>query len=183
MERSPYEPSQTGLGEEKARKGSRVWSFIKKVLIGFGILFCLLFALGVVGYFQQANLEEKFDPAAESFIRAFLVEQDPWNFEKAKPHFSTFLQNPEFYELGPKTFGYYAKLGEVGVIHGFKALGCSRSLTADYGRLERCRYKVDVNYNHGKAQVLMTLVMEEEALKILHLKVHSPIFLNMGENQ
>ena len=177
MEENPYTPSSSGFSSDEPKKKGGFMSIIKKILIGFGVAFALIILLFVWAAISTSETYDKFDGLAEPFIEDFIQNQDPWNYELAKPSLSREWLEVTEENQGIKLFNYFNKLGSLKSLESISWQGCSSQTHTSSGSYERCDYFVAVNYENDKAQVHFGLSLEEDQVKIMQLQINADVFI------
>ncbi|BFM13522.1 hypothetical protein R50072_36750 [Simiduia litorea] len=159
------------------KKSGGFLSIIKKILIGFGVVLALIIILLVWAGITTSKTYGKFDGVAEPYIREFLRNQSPWNYELAKPQLSFSWLEVTTDEQGDKLFKYFNKLGALKSIDSIEWQRCAKQAHTSTGKIERCDYSVSATFESDVAQIYMGLSLEEDELKIIQLQVNSNAFM------
>ena len=177
MNQDPYSPGTAELKEENVVKTSKVWSVIKKILIGLGVIFGILICLLIWGVFSASKTAVEFDETAEPYIKKFLDDQSPWDYESAKPHFSVVWSEFTTDEQGERIFNYINKLGPLVTVDSIEMQRCFSQVHTSTGKINRCNFDVQATYEKGSAQIFLGLSLENDEIKVMQLQVNSPAFL------
>lgn len=177
MSQNPYTPGDAELSSGDTPKTGGILSILKKVMIAFGVIFLLIILLFIWVWVSTSNTKGKFDEIVDPFVNGFLIDQSPWDYEKAKPHLSDAWFEVVTEEQGVDLFKIYNKLGAFESLESLTWQGCNNSVDASSGSIERCNYVASTNYENGHAQIQMGLLLEAENIKIIHLKVVSDVFI------
>lgn len=177
MEQNPYTPSSAAFESNKSENKGGFFKILKKIFIGIGIIFVVIFALLVWAGFSTNKVYKKFEHTAGPFINDFLTEQSPWDYEKSKPYLSKAWLDVTADGDGKKLFFFFNKLGAFKSVDSIEWQGCNSSKHTSYGSIQRCNYVVRASYQKGPAAILMGLSMELEEIKVVQLKVNSDVFM------
>lgn len=176
MEENPYKSGEADIQDVRPAKTDGFMSFLKKVLIGFGILFGIIVILLIWAGFSTSETYGKFEDTAEPFINDFLNAQSPWNYEKSKPDLSKAWLEVTSDEDGAKLFNYFNKLGSFQSIETIEWQSCKNSSSTETGSIERCDYIVQADYENGGASIEVGLSFESEEVKLIQLSIKSSVF-------
>ncbi|MBX2857574.1 MAG: hypothetical protein KTR17_02840 [Cellvibrionaceae bacterium] len=176
MSLNPYTPGSAKLEESTVKKKGGVLSILRRIFMLLGIIFALMLLLILWAAISTSNTRKKFEGIAEPFIKEFLSNQSPWNYQLAKPHLSSAWFEATNNDQGIKLFALLNGLGKLKSIDSIKLQGCINQTMMYSGKIERCNYLVAADYNTASAQILIGLATENNRLKVLQLHVKSNAF-------
>ena len=178
MPDNPYEPGETWENQGANLPNKPKSGVFKKILIGLGILMLLIILLFVWVGIKTTKTYSKLEGKAEDLITKMLKEQSPtWNYDLLKPHLSNLWLKEVKEEQSKKLIKLFDNLGKLKSINEIRWTGCSTNTTTEYGTIDRCDYVANVDYEHGSAYVFVGVMVENNAPKIIQLKINSDAFL------
>jgi len=177
MEENPYKSSTAWDNQDQPIINRPKTGVIKKIFIALGIFMFLIILLFVWVGVKTTATRNKLEGKAEPLIRQVIAEQSPWDYEKLKPHLSQLWLDSVSEEQNNKMIKFFSKLKNFKSITEFKWIGCSTNSTPQYGTIDKCNYAAIAKYENGDAEVLVGVVIEDDAPKIAQLHINSDVFL------
>lgn len=177
---NPYKPNDTWSEQEGNNSNKQKTGVFRKILTVLGVFMLLIILLFAYIGVKTTRTYNKLEGKAEPLITKVLQEESPtWNYDTLKPHLSGLWIREVKEEQSKKLMKMYDKLGKLKSINTINWTGCVSNTTTQYGTIDRCNYVANVDYENGAANVLVGVVIENNAPKIIQLHINSDVFLNL----
>ncbi len=176
---NPYRPGEAQLNQLPDSGPSTFRQFLKLGCGGCLTLIVLLVVLFTCVGVKTSNIYAEFDGQAISYIRSFVENQSPWNFDTAKPELSQRWLQATPDDRSVKLFNYFNKVGTLQSIASITKQGCSARTDTVNGSIDSCEFAVVAEYTEGTVLMTIGLIRENDRTKVLSLNVRSDAFLEL----